>query len=258
MIADFHNDILTVKKLPVDDELRELNSGILALYKGDKTFEELFFIASNYNGKFKLAFENIEKITDLELEKLILLAPIYVTLTWNFENDLAYGCYSNGKLKERGKKVVKKLTENNILIDTAHLSKQSFLNLCDITDKIVNSHTCFSGINKNLRNVDDEQLYLLNSVNACIGVTFVGSFLTNNGIANSDNVIKHVDYYVQKHGTKGIAIGSDYFGTNNLPVDLTSYNKWDILNEKLLNLGYTKQQTNDVLYDNLNKLIAQK
>lgn len=259
MIADFHNDILTVKSLPFGGELDGLDCGVLALYKGNRSFKELFTIAKSFEvmlqGKqFYLAFEEISGIGDEELETLISFHPKYVTLTWNWENDLAHGCKSSGGLKKRGAEVLHKLTEEGIFIDTAHLCKKSFFDVCDKTDLLVNSHTCFSAMNRNVRNIDDEQLNLLYSRGATIGVTFVGSFLTDS-TATSEHVVKHIDYYVQKFGYDRIAIGSDYFGTQDLPKDLLNYKCWGYLVEKFFKIGYNIEVIDRILYGNLKNFL---
>lgn len=255
MIADFHNDILTAKSLPFEKELQGLDCGVLALYKGNRSFSDLFSIAEkfyseNKDKRFFLAFEELSGIGDCELDTLISLRPKYVTLTWNWENDLAHGCKSSGGLKKKGKKVIKACTEHGIYIDTAHLCRQSFLEVCNETDYVVNSHTCFSALRSHARNIDDEQIKILYDKHAPIGITFVGAFLTDTK-ATSDHVVRHVDHYVQKYGCDRIAIGSDYYGTQDLPQDLLNYKTWDILVEKFLKIGYNIEVIEKILYRNL-------
>lgn len=252
MIADFHNDILTVK--PIENELDNLSDGVLALYKGTRDFQTLFSLAHNYTGHFFLAFEDIGGISDRELERLISFRPQYVTLTWNYENDLAYGCLASGRLKKRGKEVIQKLTQHDIYIDTAHLCRKSFFDVCDQTDLLVNSHTAFSDVHFHFRNIDDEQIKLLFNLGATIGITFVSSFLTEKQASAAD-VIRHADHYVQKFGCVGLSIGSDFFGTDNLPIDLFNYKNWGNLVENFLKIGYNIEVINQILYHNLKKFL---
>lgn len=254
MIADFHNDVLTEKDLPVDKYLKGLDIGVLALYKGDRNFNELFEIANKYTGKHKIAFEDIGGITNAQLDKLITFSPIYVTLTWNHKNDLACGCNSSGNLSKRGKQIIKVLTQNNIYIDTAHLCKKSFIQILDVTHKTINSHTCFKTIHDHIRNIDDEQIKLLNSRKSLIGITFVANFLTSKN-ATSCDVVKQIDYFVQKYGANNLCFGSDFFGTKNLPVDINSYNDLKKIEEKLVKLGYKERDINNIFYNNLSNFL---
>ena len=256
MNADFHNDILTVRPLPLGNELEGLDCGVLALYLGKRSIEELFAVARGFRktGGYELAFEEISGITDEQLETLISFRPRYVTLTWNHENDLAHGCKSSGGLKPRGKEVIRRLNRAGIAEATAHLCRQRFFDVCDASDRFVNSHTCFSAVHANARNIDDEQIECLHEAGALVGVTFVGAFLTA-GKADSENVVRHVDHYVQKYGAEGVCLGSDFYGTQDLPADLLNYKSWDILVEKFLKIGYNREVIEQILYLNLKNFL---
>ena len=51
-----------------------------------------------------------------------------VSLTWNGENEVAYGAEQNSTfgLKPFGEQVIETLNQRNIIVDVSHLNEQSF------------------------------------------------------------------------------------------------------------------------------------
>ena len=257
--CDFHNDILTAKGMPAAEDTAGLDCGVFALYKGNRSFSQLFalaesFVQCNENPRVRIAFEELSEITDCELETLISLRPAYATLTWNFENDLAYGCYSDGRLKARGKEVCRQLMAGGVPIDTAHLCKRSFFDVCDCGNGLVDSHTCFSSVREHVRNIDEEQVSLLRERDAPIGIAFVGAFLAEGG-AGAEDVVRHVDWYVQKYGAAGIGFGTDFYGTQDLPRGIRNYKNLFVLVEKFLKIGYNEEVIEQIFYHNLTNFL---
>lgn len=247
MISDFHTDILTETTGDLPKFYRD-NNIITAVFKGDRTFSEAMKIAER--GRL-IAFEDVG-YDDLDFNELTSFNPIYVGLTWNGENRFGYGCnYSEG-LKPEGKRLISLLNEKNIAVDTAHISKGGFKDIADNAKIIVNSHTCFCGVYRHKRNIDDEQIKEIVERGGVIGVTFVGYFMTGDKKCDLSDLIKQIDYFCQKFGSDNLAVGSDFYGTDFLPDGLDDYSGYDKVKEYLsVNLGYKNSDIDKILYKNL-------
>ncbi len=175
--------------------------------------EEKFALISTFQS-FICSMENIGFIkNEKDLYRLIKLKPICVTLTWNYDNCLAGGAYGTGGLTEFGRKAVKILEENNIIVDTAHLNKKSFLDICDITTKpLFCSHTSSKAIYNIPRGLDCEQLKLINDSKGFVGLCLYSTLLADKQIEISD-IVLHYDSLFRNCNFKYIGLGTDFNAT---------------------------------------------
>lgn len=266
MIADFHNDYLTdVKK---EDIIRDYASSkniiVGAIFKGDKDFERsksiLDFFLKNKRENLYFAFEdfsyrgNLDKICSYFLDR----NPVYVGLTWNGENSLAYGAMTSGKIKKRGVFVVKELKKRNISVDVAHLSEDSFYDLLNYTDDILCSHACFYDVNPHPRNLKKRQIKEIIARGGLIGLTLYSPFLTGRGKSDVKDVIKHIDYFADNFSLENLAVGTDFYGAEDFPDGFSNYSFEEILIENLFKRGYSMKNLNDIIFNNLSSFLQKQ
>ena len=80
------------------------------------------------------AIEDTSIISYEDLYKLKAIKPLYCSLTWNKENQLAGGAYSKKGITKLGYKYIDKIEEFSF-VDTAHLNKKSFYSLAKNSKK---------------------------------------------------------------------------------------------------------------------------
>lgn len=263
MIADFHNDYLTNKNNlnVLIDYSNDKNIIIGAIFKGNKDYvyvkKLLNDFLKNKSENLYFAFEDFSYEEDLLNLSYGLLNfnPVYVGLTWNGENSLAYGVGSHGNVKRRGLRVIEQLKKRKISLDVAHLSEESFYDALNYTDDILCSHTCFFDLNPHPRNLKLRQIKEIVSRNGLIGLTLYRPFLTNKAYADLTVVVKHIDYFVQKFGYRNLAIGTDFYGCNDFPEGFSDYTFEEPLYEALIKLGYSEIAVRCVFYDNLSRFL---
>ncbi|SDJ70963.1 dipeptidase [Sediminibacillus albus] len=153
---------------------------------------------------------------DLEkLKTLLRMGVRAVGLTWNQANAVCDGIEEKrgAGLSSFGEEVVQLLNKEKIWTDVSHLSYQGFLNVLDLADYPMASHSNVIALASHPRNLDDQQIELLIKRKAWIGVTFVPDFLNDQGKANVEDVISHIAYYIDKGAEDCIGLGSDFDGT---------------------------------------------
>lgn len=265
MIADFHNDYLTHKDFnKILQKYKASENKIIGAFfkKGDyvytKNLLNKFLNVKKKNLYF--AFEDFSYTEDLLnlIHGLLNFNPVYTGLSWNYENNLAYGAYSDGKIKQRGKEVIKALNERGIYLDVAHLCEKSFYDAFNYTDKIICSHTCFYELKNHPRNIKREQIKVLVSNGGLIGLTFYKPFLTSENMANVYDVYKHIDYFVQNFGVKNLALGTDFYGCEEFPEGFFDYDFESILKDFLLKHGYRPSDIDAILYKNLSDFLDKR
>ena len=248
MYADFHNDVLTkLGKYDYPDDI----TVVAAVFNKKLPFQralDLTELAPIY------AFEDVG-YPDIDEEKLIQKNPVYVGLTWNGENEYAYGCHLSGGVKQKGLNLIKKLNGAKIAVDTAHISKEGFKDIIDNAETVVNSHTAINLGYKHMRNLDLWQLDLLAERNALVGLTFCGFFFTDDKVCPINKFIEQVDFFCQRYGSKRLCIGTDFNGCDFTVGDFKDYSCYETIRRELEKLGYKKSDIDGILYGNLNNFL---
>ena len=219
---------------------------------------ELDYYNKKYHTKLLLSIEDLGFIKSIEeLNELIKLKPISVTLTWNDENKFAGGAHTNKGLTKLGRKAINILEENNVLIDTAHLSRKAFNEFSKITTKpIYNSHANIDSLFKHKRNLTNNQIHKIVDSGGFVGLTFYEKFISHKKIKMRD-IAHQFDYLIKKFGYKNFGLGTDVYGIEKecLPTDFHSYFDIKILVEELKKLNYSKKIINAIIYKNYKKFI---
>ena len=189
------------------------------------------------------------------LRVLYKLGARLLTLTWNQRNQIADGIgesRTGSGLTEFGLKVIDEMNNLRMLIDVSHLSETGFWDVIKRSKApIVASHSNCYALCPHLRNLKDEQIKALADKGGVIGITFVPNFLTQEKRKTTvGDVVKHIDYLVEKVGVDYIGLGSDFDGTGGLPLGLEGVDKVPNITGELLDRGYKEKDIKKILGEN--------
>lgn len=189
------------------------------------------------------------------LRVLYRLGVRLLTLTWNQRNQIADGIgesRTGSGLTEFGLKVIDEMNRLEMLIDVSHLSETGFWDVIKRSKApIVASHSNCYNLCPHPRNLKDEQIKALADKGSVIGITFVPNFLTQEKRrTNVKDVVKHIDYLVEKVGVDCVGLGSDFDGTDGLPLGLEGVDKIPNITEGLLDRGYKEKDIKKILGEN--------
>ena len=160
------------------------------------------------------------------LARFAELGARYMTITHNGHNALADSANPRGDLGDRevehdglstlGRAVVAEMNRLGMLVDAAHVSRQSMLELAECSrTPVVTTHSCIRALCDHPRNLDDVQLDVLRDVGGVIQVTAVSAFLRKNAKPDAVTVADfadHIDYAVRRIGIAHVGISSDFDG----------------------------------------------
>lgn len=194
-----------------------------------------------------IAIEDIGFLGSGEKYKSFDFSPyFYCSLTWNFNNAFAGGALDDGQLTENGKRAIRIINDSGCVVDLAHLNKKSFYQALDCAKYVMCSHTGFNG---HLRSLDDGQIRELLARNAIIGLCTVRAFTDAYSAEQFADVL---DGFVQKYGCNGLALGTDFNGSDDVPDDINGYDKLIKVKDLLLSRGYTNDAVNKIFFENAN------
>jgi membrane dipeptidase len=192
--------------------------------------------------------------TDItRLRRFAELGARYMTITHNGHNALADSANPRNDLGDReaehnglsafGRAVVAEMNRLGMLVDVAHVARESMLQLADTSrTPVIATHSCIRALCDNPRNLDDAQLDALRDVDGVVQVTAVASFLRAGvkpeGVTVGD-FADHIDYAVRRIGITHVGISSDFDGGGG-------FNGWrdasesPIITAELVRRGYDR------------------
>lgn len=232
----------------------QLYQGFSALKEEHKTGECKAFLAVEGGSPF--AFDAGARLAKEYNVKLI-------TLTWNAENELGFGCQSGSDagLKPAGKSLLRDMRELKIAADVSHLNRAGFYDAVSSGAAVIASHSnCESVLIKTRkdsedkffacrRSLDDEQIKLLIECRGLIGINFCRSFLGDYGDDGFEAIYRHMAHILDLGGENVLAIGSDFDGCEINPC-LAGVDKMPDLAAFLSSKGMQEELIDKIFFKN--------
>lgn len=157
-------------------------------------------------------------------------------------------------LTEAGVRLVKTCNALKVLIDLSHMNEQGFWDIAKISDApLVASHSNAHALCNHSRNLTDRQLDAIRDTGGLAGVNFGVLFMRQDGVKNPDTdlseLVRHVDYMVERMGIDHVAFGSDFDGTT-IPAAMRDVTDLQLLVDALRNAGYDQASLEKICYGN--------
>jgi membrane dipeptidase len=198
--------------------------------------------------------EGGEPIEDLRnIKKIKEMGIKGISLTWSRDNTLASAHNTNNDygLTEKGKSAIELLNQAKIMIDISHASDKTIEDILRLSKSpIYASHSNSRTICNTKRNLTDEQIKKIAKNGGIIGISFHSQHLTHKKESYIDDVFAHIKHIKEIAGSKSIALGSDFDGHINTPVDLKNVEEIQNLVKKLKAENWTDEEIEGILYKN--------
>lgn len=253
MVFDLHNDYPTVLRSEEYKRYASENSDCIitaaiwtTLFPQDRELN----IVNDITNTLKLldvpppvAIEDLSFLVNYDYRRFDFSRYFYCSLTWNYNNFLAGGAMEDGKLTVDGKNVLKAMN-GGCAVDLAHLNKRSFWQVLELSDHVICSHT---GFTKHRRCLDDAQIRSIIMHGGIVGLSAVTEFVGAKTVNQLSNVI---DAFIQRYGCDSLCLGTDFYGTNDLPNGFNDYYDCRVLRNILSQKGYKIIDIDKIFYDN--------
>ena len=235
---------------------RDLNKH-LATWKENKLNSPVGYILSLEGADSILSMEHLEI---MHKKGLRAIGPAHYG-----PGTYAFGTDSDGKIGEKGKRLLKKIEELNLILDVTHLSDISFWESIEtFNGPIWASHSNCRSLVPNKRQLSDDQIKVLISKGAIIGMALDAWMMVPNwkrGVTDPikkrlflEKIIDHIDHVCQLSGNSNhVGIGSDLdggFGKEQCPQDINSIADLQKINKLLKKRGYENEDINKILSQN--------
>lgn len=137
-----------------------------------------------------------------------------ITLTWNGPCEVGDGCMAEkaGGLTAFGRDLVREMNRLGVVVDVSHLSEPGFWDVARLSQKpFVASHSDAKAVCDHRRNLTDDQFREIARGGGLVGINFYTNFLKD-ADATLDDVLRHIDHFLNLGGQKTVAMGSDFDG----------------------------------------------
>lgn len=188
-----------------------------------------------------------------------------MTLTWNYENDLAYPNRvdmntgismpeSEHGLKKKGIEFVELMEEIGMAVDVSHLGDAGFWDVAEIMKKpFAASHSNARAIAGHTRNLTDEMIRTMAERGGVMGINYCPVFLDDRedgGTSCISAMVRHIKHIRNVGGIECIGLGSDFDGISGT-LEIDSPSAVHLLEEALYRNGFTQTEVEKIFYRNV-------
>ncbi len=217
-----------------------------------------------------LHFEGAEPIdTDLAALPVFYAAGLRsLGLVWSRPNAFANGVPfafpaspdQGPGLTDAGHRLVRACNDLGIAVDLSHLNEQGFWEVAALSQApLIASHSGAHALCASTRNLTDRQLDAIRDSQGLVGVNFHVGFLRADGQVTEKTslaeIVRHVDYMVERMGIDHVGLGSDFDGAT-MPGDLKDVAGLPKLMTALSARGYTEKELAKIANGNWQRVLA--
>lgn len=217
-----------------------------SLLKGSSAKTNVILSVENgsaLNGKI----ENVRLFSNLGVR--------FITLTWNDSNDIGDGAgveNPNG-ITAFGKKIIKEMEKEKITADVSHASDPLFWDVMEISSRpVIATHSNSRTICNHKRNLTDEQFRAIVKNKGIVGLNLHKYFIKENGEADLQDILLHIEHFLSLGGEKTLALGTDFDGAE-MPHDVKGIENLSDFYELLLRKNYKEELIKDIFFGNAYK-----
>ena len=163
-------------------------------------------------------------------------------------------------LTDVGFELVRACNRMGILIDLAHITEQGFWDVAKTTDQpLVASHSNVHALTPVARNLTDRQLDAVRESGGLVGLNYAVTMLRPDGRDDAgtplSDMVRHVDYMVERMGIDHVALGSDFDGAT-IPEEIKDAAGNQNLVAALRDAGYADEELGKICRENWLRILA--
>lgn len=197
-------------------------------------------------------------LLDCDLEKLDIAAGWgirFLNPVWNNPNRLSgTNCADADRgLSPQGAEFIRRMEQHRIFADVSHISDAGFWDLVHMTKApIVASHSDSRTLCPHPRNLTDDMFLAIRDTGGVVGINFYRDFV---GGDRMDDLIAHVEHFLDLGGENTVCLGGDLDGCETLAAGMRGIEDVGKLYEALQNRGYGEELLKKIFWSNLRNLL---
>ncbi|WP_312806818.1 dipeptidase [Agrobacterium cavarae] len=164
-------------------------------------------------------------------------------------------------LTDAGFELVRRCNQLGILIDLAHITEKGFWDVAKTSDQpLIASHSNAHALTGVARNLTDVQMDAIKERNGLVGLNYAVTMLRPDARDDAktplSDMVRHIDYMVERMGIDCVALGSDFDGAT-VPAEIADAAGNQNLVAALKAAGYSEVELAKICRENWLRVLAQ-
>jgi microsomal dipeptidase-like Zn-dependent dipeptidase len=175
-----------------------------------------------------------------------------MSITHFFDDELGGSAHGleKGGLTPLGRQVIRRMNEMGVVVDLAHVSEASFVDILMLATKpVVVSHTGVQATCEGPRNLTDDQIRGVSATGGVIGIGYWAGAVCGTDV---DHIVAAIQHVVDVAGIEHVALGSDFDGTVHTGFDTTGL---VLVTEALLERGFSEEEIRLIMGGNVIRVL---
>lgn len=163
-------------------------------------------------------------------------------------------------LTDAGFELVKACNRLGILVDLAHITEKGFWDVAKTSDQpLIASHSNVHALTPVARNLTDKQFDAIRESRGLVGLNYAVTMLRDDARDDAatplSDMVRHVDYMVERMGIDCVALGSDFDGAT-IPAEIGDASGNQKLVAALKGAGYADEDLAKICRENWLRVLA--
>ena len=183
-----------------------------------------------------------------------------VNLTWNRANALSGSNVEDPQrgLSDRGRAFVRAAEELGIFVDVSHLSDAGFWDVVRMARRpVLATHSNARAVCPHTRNLTDDMFRAVVETGGAVGINLYARFVVPEGAAAMEDIVRHVDRFMELGGERAVCIGADFDGCDALAGGITNVSDMPMLYDALARRGYSWEVLEEIFAGNLLRVLSE-
>ncbi len=193
--------------------------------------------------------DNVSRVEEVAALGVLFISPVHLS-------DNAYGGSSSGSdrgLSALGRDLVEVMNRAGVMLDLAHASPATFDDAIALTElPPLVSHAGVRAVHNSWRNLSDRQIRAVAERGGVIGIMLAPPALSEPSLTEA---LDHIEHVIEVAGEDAVAIGSDFDGYVQTPIDAEGMPQ---LSELMLRRGFSEARIRKVLGGNVVALLSRR
>ena len=177
----------------------------------------------------------------------------FLTPLWKGETAIGGSHDTEKGLTSFGKSAIQRALEKGMVVDISHASEQSSYEMlalgAELHSPIIATHSNAHDICPVSRNLRRWQAQAILQCGGVVGLNLYPLFLKSNGDAHIEDILPHVEYFLELGFEQNLCLGCDMDGAT-LPPEISDLSDLTKLAELMLSRNYSENLVNSIFFEN--------
>lgn len=182
-----------------------------------------------------------------------------ITLQWSGTDCIGGAWDTEGDLTDFGRSLLREMAALGIAADISHASDITAAEILELAENY-KLHVCASHSNSRSvcthgRNLTDELFHQVRMADGIVGISMAPEHLSNTGVADTNDIIRHINHYLSLGGEDILCLGCDFDGISSTPLGVGGICDIPHLRDELLKNGFSQVTVTKLFSENALRFI---